>query len=380
MADYYELLGLTREASADDIKKAYRKAALNCHPDRNQGDPEAEKKFKEISGAYEVLSDPQRRAHYDRFGSEGMNGAAFRGAPNGAGMDDAMRTFMEAFGGMGVDSLFESFFGGSQRGGMGRAAQQGASKRATITLSFEEAVKGVEKELMIGSYVACSTCSGSGAASPSAIRTCSRCNGSGQVVQSRGFFTMATPCPQCSGTGQMVTEPCPECRGQGRTKEKRRVTVHIPAGVDTGTRLRMAGYGDAGEGGGPPGDLYVTIELTPHEVFAREGDDLILELPLGFAEAALGCKKEIPTLHGTARITIPEGTQSGKVFRVRGEGFPNVHGHGRGDLLVRVTVETPTHLNDEQKDLLRRFGDMESLSNVPKRETFMEKVKSFFSS
>jgi molecular chaperone DnaJ len=379
MTDYYEVLGLARDATADDIKKAYRKLALKCHPDRNQGDPDAEKKFKEISAAYEVLSDTQKRAHYDRFGSEP---AGFRGGPpgGGAGMDDAMRTFMEAFGGMGVDSLFESFFGGQRGGGQGRAAQQGASKRATITVSYEEAIKGVEKELLVSTYVTCATCSGSGAASPSAIRTCNRCNGSGQVVQSRGFFTMATPCPQCNGSGQMVTEPCRTCRGQGRTKDKRRVTVHIPAGVDTGTRLRMAGYGDAGEGGGPPGDLYVTIELAPHEVFSREGDDLLLELPLSFAEAALGCKKDIPTLHTTVRITIAEGTQSGKVLRVRGEGFPNVHGQGRGDLLVRVTVETPTHLNEEQKELLRRFGEMESLSNVPKRQTFMEKVKSFFSS
>lgn len=383
MASYYEILGVSKGATPEEIKKGYRKKALQFHPDKNPDDPEAEKRFKEVSEAYEVLSDDKKREIYDRYGEEGLKGAGM-GGPQGAhgysSMEEALRTFMDAFGGGGGggESIFDSLFSGGRSSSGGQYARQGASKKVNIRISFEEAAKGVEKELAVTNYVNCSKCHGTGAASSHGIKQCSKCNGAGQIFQSRGFFSMSTTCPQCHGEGKIVVDPCSECHGQGRIKEKRRVKVHIPAGVDTGMRLKVAGYGDAGEGGGPSGDLYVFIEVEPHKVFERHGDDLILDLPLSFTEAALGCKKEIPTLSGSCRITIPEGTQSGKVLRVRGEGFPNVHGQGKGDLLVNIIVETPTKLNEKQKDLLKAFAELESVHNLPGKKSFMDKIKSFF--
>lgn len=383
MANFYDILGIAKGATLDEIKKAYRKKALQFHPDKNPGDPEAEAHFKEVSEAYQVLSDPQKKELYDRYGEDALKGAGM-GGPGGmhgyASMEEALRTFMDAFGGGGGgESIFDSLFGGGGRanGGFGHG-RQGASKKVNIRISFEEAAKGVEKELSITNYDACATCHGSGAASPKGISKCTKCGGSGQLVQSRGFFSMSTTCPSCHGEGKVVTDPCKSCNGQGRVKEKKRVKAHIPAGVDTGMRLKMAGYGDAGEGGGPPGDLYVFIEVEPHKLFERHGDDLILELPISFSEAALGCKKDIPTIHGSCRITIPEGIQSGKTLRVRGEGFPNVHGKGKGDLMVKIIVETPTKLSDKQKELLREFGGLEELHNQPNKQSFLEKIKSFF--
>ncbi len=383
MADYYETLGVSRNATADEIKKAYRKKALKFHPDRNPGDADAEKRFKEISEAYEVLSDDEKKQLYDRYGKEGLQGAA--GAADGAGfasMEEALRTFMGAFGGMGNDSIFDSFFGGSGDG-FGRSGSRmkrpGASKRVTLTLSYEEAAKGVDKELALTNYVTCNTCNGQRANSPSGINTCNRCEGGGQVFEQRGFFSMSMTCPQCHGEGQTITDPCKECNGQGLVKQKQRVKVHIPAGVDTGMRLKMGGYGDAGRSGGPPGDLYVFITIKPHEIFERQGDDIILDLPISFSEAALGCKKEVPSLTDhTCRITIPDGTQNGKIFRIRKEGFPNVHGQGKGDLLVRVFVETPTRLSKKQRELLEEFGKLEGPSNLPKSKGFLDKLKGLF--
>lgn len=387
--DYYQILEIEKSASPEEIKKAYRKMALKYHPDKNPGDAAAEARFKEISEAYEVLSDPQKRQMYDRYGKEGVfSGAGPGGGASGGfgSMDEALRTFMDAFGGGGGagggESIFETLFGdfGGRRasGGQG-AARQGASKKATIKISFEEAAKGTEKELAITKYVTCETCKGKGATSASAIKQCPRCHGQGQIHQSQGFFSMSSTCPQCGGEGRIISDPCKDCRGQGRVKDKEHVKVHIPAGVDNGMRLKMAGHGDAGEAGGPAGDLYVFIDVEPHPVFEREGDDIILELPIGFGEAALGSKKEIPTLFGSCRLVIPEGTQTGKTFRVRGEGIPNVHGRGKGDLLVNISVETPTHLTEKQKEILKEFVKTEGIDNLPRKKKFIEKIKSFFS-
>lgn len=379
--DYYEILGVSRGATEDEIKKAYRKMAVKYHPDKNQGDADAEARFKEVSEAYEVLSNPEKRQMYDRYGKEAVGAGMGAGGAHGFGsMDDALRTFMDAFGGGGGGSIFDSLFGGmGGAAGPGSMAEQGASKKANVKISFHEAAKGVEKELAVTNYAQCEKCHGSGAASAAGKQTCSKCQGRGQVFQSRGFFSMSSPCPDCRGTGQRITDPCHDCSGQGRVKKKQHVKVHIPAGVDSGMRLKMTGYGDAGIHGGPPGDLYVFITVEDHPVFQRDGDDIILDLPIGFAEAALGAKKEIPTLGEQCMITIPEGTQAGKVFRVRGKGFPNVHGRGRGDLLVRAIVETPTRLTKQQKEMLKQFGETEGVDNLPGKKGFMDKLKGLFS-
>ncbi len=384
MADYYDILELSKDASQEDIKKAYRKQALKYHPDRNPGDKEAEKKFKEISEAYEVLSDEKKRQIYNRHGKEGLQGAGMGGGAHFESMEDALRTFMGAFGGMGGgDSIFESFFGGAFGEGRQSAARthrQGASKSVNITISFEEAASGVDKELAITNYVACQECKGKGAQSAQDIKRCTRCGGSGQVVEQHGFFNMAIPCPECHGEGKIITKPCTHCHGQGLVKEKQHVKIHIPAGVDSGMRLKMSGYGDAGQGGGPAGDLYVFITVKPHDIFEREGNDILLDLPISFTEAALGCKKDVPALHNKyCRITIPEGTQNGKIFRVKNEGFPNVHGQGKGDLLVKIFVETPTRLTEKQKQLLEEFASLEGPANLPKRKGFLDKIKELFS-
>jgi len=383
MADYYDCLEVSRTANADEIKKAYRKKALQFHPDKNPGNKEAEAKFKEISEAYEVLSDEKKRQMYDRYGKEGVGAAAGGfggGAHQYASMEEALRTFMGAFGGMGGgDSIFDSYYGGDFGGGSSNRTRQGASKRVTITVSFEEAAKGVDKELAITNYVSCGTCQGKGTTSPQGVKKCSRCGGQGQVFEQRGFFSMSSTCSSCRGEGQTITDPCKSCQGQGVVKEKQHVKVHIPAGVDTGMRLKMTGYGDAGHGGGPAGDLYVMINVEAHEIFQRDGNDVIIDLPISFSEAALGTKKEVPSVtKHTIMLTIPEGAQNGKILRVKGEGFPNVHGQGKGDLLVRLFIETPTKLTERQKELLSEFATLESPANLPKRKGFLDKLKAIF--
>lgn len=391
MADYYDTLGLGRSATAEEIKKAYRQKAVKYHPDKNPGNADAEKKFKEISEAYEVLSDADKRQIYDRYGADGLQGAMGAGAGAGAGggahfssMDEALRTFMGAFGG---ESIFEGIFGGSMGGGGMGGSRQGASKRATITLSFEEAAKGVDKELAISNYVRCKDCQGRGSPSPQGISSCPDCKGHGQVFEQRGFFSMSSPCNRCGGRGQVITDPCRTCRGEGVTKEKQRVKVHIPAGVDNGMRLKMSGYGDAGIGGGPPGDLYVFINVEAHDLFEREGNDVLLILPISFAEAALGCKKEVPTPTGEHyAINIPEGAQTGTILLVKGAGFRDVHSHGshfgrqaKGDLKVKIVIETPTKLTGDQRKFFEDLKNLETPLNMPKRKGFLDKIKALFS-
>lgn len=384
MSEYYDLLGISKEASQDEIKKAYRKLSLKFHPDKNPDNKEAESKFKQISEAYETLKDPQKRAQYDRFGKAGMGGfGGGAGHAGGFSQEDAFRTFMGAFDGFsGGDSIFDSLFGGLG-GGQGSAhagPAQGTSKRMTLSLSFEEAAKGISKEVMINRYDSCKKCNGSGANSPSAIKTCHQCGGSGQMYQSRGFFSMSSACPACHGNGKVVTERCKGCQGHGRTLEKQKIKIDVPAGIDDGMRIKMHGYGDAGEAGARAGDLIVEVHVKPHEFFERHHDDIVLDLPISFHEAALGCKKEIPTpLSGNLRITIPEGTQNGKTLRIRKEGMPNVHGRGKGDLLVHISVETPTHLSAKQKELLKTFAETETPKNQPRKKSFLDKVKVFFS-
>jgi len=380
MSDYYATLGIARGATQEEIKKAYRKLAVKHHPDKNPNNKDAEKEFKKVSEAYEVLSDEKKRQIYDQYGVDALKGGM--GGGQGAGfssMEEALRTFMGAFGGGGhQESVFDSFFSfGGQSADSGGI--QGASKKVSIIITFDECAKGTEKEIAITNHLACSTCNGSGAKTASGIKNCSTCHGYGHIQQSRGFFNMTSTCPKCHGSGQIITDPCSDCHSTGRVKKKQTVKVPIPAGIDDGMRIKLTGYGDAGERGGPPGDLYVYIQVKPHEVFHREGDDIVIDLPITFTEAALGCKKEIPTpLSGSCKITIPEGTQSGKVLRVKGHGMQNVHGQGTGDLLVEVHVETPVDLNEEQKKLLQDFQQLENPKNSPQKKGFFEKLKSMF--
>jgi len=383
MSDYYSILGVDKSASQDEIKKAYRKLAIKYHPDKNPNNKDAEKEFKQVSEAYEVLSDEKKRQIYDQYGADALKGgAAGPGAHGFSSMEEALRTFMGAFGGQqgGGESIFDSFFGfggGSPQGG--DHPSQGASKKANIIISFEEAAKGVEKEIAITNLTCCTNCDGRGANSPSGVKTCTTCNGYGHVQQSRGFFSMTSSCPKCHGSGKIITDPCQGCSSTGRIKKKQTVKVPIPAGIDDGMRIKLAGYGDAGERGGPSGDLYVYISVKPHDLFVRDGDDIIVQLPITFTEAALGAKKDIPTpLSGSCRVSIPEGTQSGKVLRVKGHGLPNVHGQGTGDLLIEIQVETPVDLTEEQKHILREFQKLEAPKNSPNKKGFFEKLKTFF--
>lgn len=381
MSNYYDLLGITSSATAEEIKKAYRKKAVKYHPDKNQGDAEAEKKFKEISQAYEVLSDPQKKQIYDQYGEAGLSGggAGFGGGQNFESMEDALKTFMGAFGGggSGMDSIFDLFGGG----GATSSARAGASKRVSITVSLEEAFTGVDKEVAIHNWGSCSSCRGSGAHSPSDVTTCKRCGGAGQVVESRGFFSMQMTCSSCQGQGKTITRPCGTCHGQGRVKEKKNVKIPIPKGIADGMRLRMNGLGDSGQDGGPAGDLYVDISVKPHSIFDRKEEHLYLELPITFVEAALGVEKEVPSIEAgkKCKIKVPPGTQSEKVLSIRSQGMPQLRSHSRGDLRVVVRVETPQNLSKKQKELLESFQESTTEKNYPSSMSFLEKVSAFFS-
>lgn len=382
MADYYQILGISKNATAEEIKKAYRKKALQFHPDKNPDNKNAEAQFKQVSEAYEVLSDQNKRQMYDQYGEEGFKHASGMGGGqqgfSAASMEEALRTFMGAFGngrssGGGIfDAFFESGFSES-------GARAGASKKVSITITFEEAIKGVTKEVSINNYSLCESCQGSGAKNPSSISTCSTCGGQGTIHQNRSIFSMSATCPTCHGAGRVITTPCPKCQGIGRLKKRKHVKVTIPSGVDTGMRLKINNCGDAGVGGGPAGDLYVDIQVKDHEFFLRDGDDVILQLAITFAEASLGTKKEILTpLSGSYLITIPSGTQSGKILRVRGHGAPNVYGNGQGDLLVKIQVDTPTQLNDRQKELLEEFSKIENAKNPTKGNSLFGRMRQLF--
>ncbi len=373
--DYYEILGLSRDAAAEDIKKAYRKMAVQYHPDKNPGDPEAEDRFKELGEAYEVLSNPEKRVLYDRFGHDAVSGAG--GMRAGGGFHDPFEVFREVFGGMGGGGIFEQIFGSDpRRDPSGRT--RGADLRYDLELELHDAMQGVEREIEILKPEHCDSCNGSGAAPGAAPRTCSTCNGQGQVVTSRGFFQISQTCPRCRGAGRIVERPCQECRGEGRVEKRSRVKLRIPAGIENGSRLRSAGNGESGLHGGPAGDLYVVIHIKDHELFERDGSDLYCEVPIAFTTAALGGELPVPTLDGRATVKIPPGTQGGTVFRLRGKGMPELQGRGTGDLLVRTIVEVPTRLNSEQKSKLEEFARLAEEKNMPLHKRFLEKARAFF--
>jgi len=387
-SDYYDLLGVSREVSADELKKAYRKKALKYHPDRNPDDKTAEEKFKEISHAYEVLKDPDKRAAYDRYGAAafengGMGGGGMRGGGAG-GFHDPFDIFREVFGGGGGGGggggIFEEFFGGGGGGGgRGRGgAQRGADLQYDLEITLEEAAKGVEKEISFRRAAPCDQCNGSGAKAGTGQKRCTTCGGSGHVTSSRGFFSIRQACPSCNGAGVVVESPCPKCSGEGRVLTNSKIKLKIPAGVDTGSRLRSSGNGEAGTMGGPSGDLYVVMHLKAHEIFERDGDDLHCEIPIKFTLASLGGTIDVPTLSGKASLKIPAGTQSGTTFRLRSKGMPNLRGYAQGDQYVKVHVEVPRNLSGSQRELLEQFARECGDDNEPVGKGFFEKAKKFF--
>jgi molecular chaperone DnaJ len=373
--DYYELLGLSRGATEEDVKKAYRKQALKFHPDKNPGDKSAEEKFKEVGEAYEALSDPQKRAAYDKYGHDAFDPR--RRAATGGGFHDPFDLFREAFGGGSVEDIFDQFFGGGGRRDPS-GPQRGTDLRFDLEIGFEEAARGCEKEVSAKKLDQCDQCHGSGGEPGATRKTCSTCAGRGQVLTSRGIFNIAQTCPRCEGSGRTMDKPCRKCHGAGRAEKTTKIQLKIPAGVDTGARLRSTGNGEGGVRGGPPGDLFVVLHVQPHPIFHREGDDLLFEMPVSFVQAALGAEIEAPSLDGPVTLRVPSGTQTGTMIRVKGKGVKNVLGHGWGDLHVRVTVEVPTHLNSVQKSKLQDFAAACDEKVNPNVRSFFEKAKSFF--
>ena len=374
--DLYEILGVNRDASEDELKKAYRKLAMKYHPDRNPDNKEAEEKFKEAKEAYEILTDANKRAAYDRYGHAGVDPSMGGGGGGGQGFDG----FADAFG-----DIFGDIFGGGGGGGGGRGRSnvyRGADLRYNLEITLEEAARGAEKTIRIPALEECDSCHGSGAKPGTQPKTCPTCGGAGQVRIQQGFFSIQQTCPKCHGSGRVIPEPCTSCGGAGRVKRQKTLEVKIPAGIDDGMRLRHSGHGEPGVNGGPSGDLYVEIHIKQHPVFQRDGDDLHCEMPISFSTAALGGEIEIPTLDGAANIRIPAETQSAKVFRLRGKGIRNVRSHAPGDLMVHVVVETPVKLTDRQKELLREFEEIAAGNaerHNPKAKSWMDKVKDFFS-
>lgn len=374
--DYYEVLGIERSASEEEIKKAYRKQALKFHPDKNPGDKAAEEKFKEVGEAYEALSDPQKRAAYDQYGHDAFDSRR-RASGRGGGFHDPFDVFREAFGGGGVEDIFEQFFGGGSRRDPS-GPERGSNLRYDLEIEFEEAASGCEKEISLTKLDECETCHGSGAEAGAQKKSCQLCGGRGQVITARGIFSIAQTCPRCGGAGRTVDKPCRKCHGAGRLERTTRKSIRIPAGVDTGTRLRSAGDGEAGVRGGPSGDLFVVLHVKAHPIFQREGDDLVYELPVSFVQAALGAEIEVPSLNGKVPLRILAGTQTGQMFRVKGKGIKNAQGYGWGDLHVRVNVEVPAHLNAAQRAKLQEFAALCDEKVNPMTQSFFEKAKGFF--
>lgn len=344
--DYYEVLGISRSASDDEIKRAYRKLAMSYHPDRNPGDRESEEKFKEAAEAYEVLRDPQKRDLFDRYGHEGLSSTGFRGF---SGFEDIFSSFGD---------IFEDVFGFSGRRRTSPAERPGADLRYDLKISFEDAAFGVNREIIIAKLENCKVCSGSGAEPGTAPEICPRCRGTGQVTQTSGFFSISATCPQCRGEGRIIKSPCHNCRGTGRVTVEKTVQVRIPPGVEDGTRLRLRNEGEEGRLGGPNGDLYIFIRVEPHDFFQRDGSDVYCQIPISITQASLGGTIDVMTLEGQDKLKIPKGTQNGKTFRLKGKGIPHLRGYGRGDQIVQVLVKIPTNLNKKQEELLREFAKL----------------------
>ena len=369
--DYYEILSVDRNASGDEIKRAYRKLAVKFHPDKNPEDPHAEEKFKELGEAYDVLSDPDKRAAYDRFGH-----AAFaQGGGRAGGFHDPFDIFREVFGGGGSGGIFETFFGGGMQA---EGSQRGSDLRYDLQITLEEAAFGVEKEIEVRKLDICDCCQGSGAASGSRAVTCPTCRGRGQVVSSRGFFQVSQTCPRCRGMGEVIERPCEVCDGEGRVEKTSRIKIKIPPGIAHGSRLRSSRNGEAGIRGGEQGDLYIVVHIKEHPIFQREEDNLFCEVPISFTIAALGGEVPVPTLEGKASLKVPAGTQSGQSFRLRGKGVVHVGGRERGDLFARLLVEVPTRLNNEQRQKLEEFAALCGDDNTPLHKSFFERAKEFF--
>lgn len=369
--DYYEVLGVPRDAGADDIKRAYRRLAMENHPDRNPGDKAAEERFKEAADAYAVLSEPQKRAAYDRYGHAGVDGRFGGGAEGFSRVEDIFSAFGDLFGG----GFFDAFFGGGRR-----HARRGASLRVDLELSLEEVATGVQKTLEITRPSKCENCAGSGAKPGTSAKPCATCGGAGEVLRSQGFLTVRQPCPRCGGEGSIIEHPCPRCHGRGLVAKKEPLTISIPAGIEEGHVERIPGQGEPGNGGAPPGDLVVVIHLRPHDIFIRQGDDLVAQASIRFRQAVLGDSIEVPTITGeTVVLRIPPGTQPGTALRVRGHGLPRVDGYGKGNLVVRIQIEVPKHVTPEQVDALRQFDDVEEAKiKKSKKKSIFEKVKDIF--
>ncbi|WP_333609063.1 molecular chaperone DnaJ [Arsukibacterium sp.] len=367
--DYYEVLGVAKGADDKDIKKAYKRLAMKFHPDRTQGDKAMEEKFKEVQEAYEVLSDEQKRAAYDRFGHAGVD-------PNRGGGGGGSADFGDIFG-----DVFGDIFGGGGRRGQSRA-QRGSDLRYNLELSLEEAVKGKSVDIKIPTLVNCDSCDGSGAKKGTSAKSCPTCHGVGQVTMRQGFFAVQQTCPTCNGRGKIIPDPCTKCHGEGRVEKTKTLSVKIPAGVDTGDRIRLSGEGEAGMHGAPAGDLYVQVHVRAHPIFQRDGNNLYCDVPLSFAIAALGGEIDVPTLDGRVKLKIPAETQTDKMFRLRGKGVQSVRGGGVGDLVCKVVIETPVNLSDKQKELLRQLDDSmageSEAKHRPKSKGFFDGVKKFF--